>query len=415
MYRYIIILIILCSAFQSKAQDITFKELDSTTYKMFTDERWDELIEYSESLPNEDVDYYYHNVRMGIAYYNTRQYYSAEEYLVKAIKNYDNDFPKKHLIWIYQWLGESFRAEQLYGNLTQEGKKEVDLDKKAIEYIYLEGGLKSFSTDNPNMYYGNISLGHRIFGSGKLHHSYKTYSQTMDDTKFKHNQYDFKLQIPTNKFTIGIGGVYGKSSDKIKYFGNSEYSTYHELTTSGFNIDYSKRIKRFSLNLQLNYLHNSADSISMVFTFPQPGFPPMQPYEVKETFTSSTIIPSLTMYYTPKILNDRLTLGIDNYLVYSDNQTFLTFKPQLIYSISEKLRMNLNYINIGNYAFQEKETGILYNDTKYSTKKLSGTLSYYVSPKTTFSFTYSNELVNNSVANTDTKVNNFYLGINFNF
>ena len=82
MQRIIVLMLLVSSVSVFSQEEIATKEIDETTLNYYNNGQWEELISYGEKVKK---DYYYFNIRMGVAYFNLRQYYTAEEFFKKAI------------------------------------------------------------------------------------------------------------------------------------------------------------------------------------------------------------------------------------------------------------------------------------------------------------------------------------------
>lgn len=416
MFRTYITLLIICIAYTlGLSQDYTFKDIDSTSYKMYTEERWNELIRYGNKIKDLDVDYYYFNIRLGIAYFNQHQYYSAEKYLLKALKNNETELARQYLFWTYLWLGESIKADMVYNKLSEESRNYLNYRQKVFDYFYFETGTKSASlVNNSAIYYLNMSAGHRLKGNSRLNHSFNTYFQSEGEQQYLHNQYSIKANVPVKNGIAGFGGIYGATSEKVIFPFETEPKKVIKKASPGLYIDYSIRIGRFYTKVNMNFLFTITDSIYSIHP-PMHGGSANTPAPLNKTFYNNTFITSLSLHYTPKVFADKLRFGIDNYLITSDNGTFYTYKPHLDIFFSNKIWANLNYIPIGHYTFWDKSTNRLYNDSKYSRDCYSATINFLAFSKTTLNLTYLFEKIEDRNTLEITSINSIYLGILYNF
>jgi len=70
----------------SVVAQIDFKTVDVKTYDFYQKAQWDSLISIGKEAKKQDVDYYYLNYRMGVAYFYKSMFYSASYYFEKAMK-----------------------------------------------------------------------------------------------------------------------------------------------------------------------------------------------------------------------------------------------------------------------------------------------------------------------------------------
>ncbi|RLD76585.1 MAG: hypothetical protein DRJ15_15065, partial [Bacteroidetes bacterium] len=138
----LIILLLLFASTAKSQSDLTYKQVDSIMYVDFTTENWDEVIRAGKDALQNNIDYFYLRMRMGIACYNTGNYRSAAGHLVKA-----GDFNpgywlvKDYLYHSYLYSGQHDEAALIAGGLN-DGLREMSGIKKpkAFSTFYLETG-----------------------------------------------------------------------------------------------------------------------------------------------------------------------------------------------------------------------------------------------------------------------------------
>ncbi|MCK5337160.1 MAG: hypothetical protein KAJ50_00060, partial [Bacteroidales bacterium] len=139
----LLIILLLFFASTAKSQsELTYKQVDSIMYANFTTENWEEVILTGKDALQNNIDYFYLRMRMGIACYNTGNYRSAAGHLVKA-----GDFNpgywlvKEYLYHSYLYSGQHDEAALIAGNLN-DGLREMSGIKKpkAFSTFYLETG-----------------------------------------------------------------------------------------------------------------------------------------------------------------------------------------------------------------------------------------------------------------------------------
>ena len=95
-----------------KAQEtLNFPKVDKETYAYFLNGQWKELIETGKKAKQAGIDFYYLQIRMGIAHYNLKKYRQAIPYLEKALEQSpDDEFTKEYLYFAYLFSGQSMAA-----------------------------------------------------------------------------------------------------------------------------------------------------------------------------------------------------------------------------------------------------------------------------------------------------------------
>ena len=112
MYRVTLIIgLTLILIPQLSAQDpLDFNTINTETYRLFLAGEWDSVIVTGKQALNNDVDYYYLRIRMGIAFYRQGNYRKAACYFDRALEFYPGD--PLALEYLYFALLMSGRGEQ---------------------------------------------------------------------------------------------------------------------------------------------------------------------------------------------------------------------------------------------------------------------------------------------------------------
>lgn len=132
------------------AQQLTYKLVDSTSFALYENEDWDKLIAFGNAAINQDFDFYYLNLRMGIAYFNTGDFYKSEKFFNKSIQqNKTSQIANEYLYIINSYLNRLLSADINYNRLADSVK--IRLNKQRLypkSYAYAEGGVKISSNKN---------------------------------------------------------------------------------------------------------------------------------------------------------------------------------------------------------------------------------------------------------------------------
>ncbi len=421
--RKLIMILIFSIGIQSYSQKASITEVDAQTYKLFTAEQWKDLIVYGEE--NAQNSYYY-NVRMGVAYFNEREYYSAEKHLKKAIEQGNTDFAKEYLFWVYYNLGESFLAEQAYDQLSTKAKKNVDLKKTTIESIYIEVGIKSPNTNEvENTYYGNIILKHRLGKNIRILHSVNTFIQDQSAQDFNSFQYHISGVYFINTSSISIGAIFNESEFNsltneiiIDDFGNNlieEFISNSKGKTYSYYANFNKRFNRFRLNVNFNYLTQNS-TIKSIDKVTSESDGTIISEEFSKTKNKETVyIPSVGVMYTPKFTKDRISIGADFFFPITEIETNIIFKPYLNIFILDQFWLNTSYLQVEDYLFADYSSEVLYNTPDLSVKRFVSTINYAFSKKliTKLTYTFENYKFNTTALAYD--INSMFLGVQYKF
>ena len=99
--------------------------INSTSYQLYTDKKWPELISFGNEAVQNGYDYFYMRMRIGVAYFEMKNYCLAELHFKKAIQfNTTDDLAKEYLYYCYVYTGKSEEARKLSRSFS------VDLAKK---------------------------------------------------------------------------------------------------------------------------------------------------------------------------------------------------------------------------------------------------------------------------------------------
>ena len=72
--RLLIILILLITSTAKSQQSVDFRQVDSSMYAHTLAGNWDEVIRIGKTSLQNEIDYFYLRLRMGIAYFNINNY-----------------------------------------------------------------------------------------------------------------------------------------------------------------------------------------------------------------------------------------------------------------------------------------------------------------------------------------------------
>ena len=141
-----LIMLILMISFPSKLQaqeeKPTFRNVDSLTYTLYQQQKWDELIDAGNYALQHDVNYYYLRMRLGIAWFEKQNYRQAIPHFEEAIKfNELSQTATEYLYYCYLYSGRLYNIRMLMPKLNKTTREKIGIKRPNIlEEIYLEGG-----------------------------------------------------------------------------------------------------------------------------------------------------------------------------------------------------------------------------------------------------------------------------------
>jgi tetratricopeptide (TPR) repeat protein len=145
----------------------TFIVIDTNTYNLYLEKDWDELIREGKKALRQDVDYYNLRMRIGIAYYEKKNYKLAQCHFRKALKFNNGDTPAtEYLYYAYLLGGQIQQAELVYKNFRASQKEKIPspgskiIDRISVEYLYSQVSTDDLINDRET--FEGIPYGTRI-------------------------------------------------------------------------------------------------------------------------------------------------------------------------------------------------------------------------------------------------------------
>jgi hypothetical protein len=141
---------IIAICFQINANELIsadFKTIDSATYVDYTNKNWSKVIEIGNYALDNNIDYYYLRMRMGIADFNLKNYIRATTHFEKAL--YLNSGDRNAQLYLYDTyliLGKPARAYKLSCNFTSRTQSLITNKRKLIGNVNAGSGY-SFSNN----------------------------------------------------------------------------------------------------------------------------------------------------------------------------------------------------------------------------------------------------------------------------
>ena len=94
----------------SQAQ-VTFRYADSVTYGLYTERNWSKLIIKGKEAIDEGHDFFYMRMRIGIAYYELKNYAMSAFHFKRALEFNDSDpLALEYLFYSYYLSGRTLQA-----------------------------------------------------------------------------------------------------------------------------------------------------------------------------------------------------------------------------------------------------------------------------------------------------------------
>ncbi len=399
----------------AKSQDtLTGGLVEQKSLQLYQDKNWKELIKFGNSALKQNIDYFYLQMRVGIAYFEQKNYCLAEVHFRKALGFSSNDeLALEYLYYCYLYTGRTDDARLWSKKFSKELAAKTGTDKKSfIDFITFEGGTKI--TDSV-YYHHTITLANK--------------------TTFKDTSY-FK---PAVYFQIGLNHTI---KNRVSFFHAFTYFNQKNFVGTLTQIQYylkgSIPIKNgWSISPSFHYVNinfsseqTTTDTLwppGVLHRPPPPGFPPLRTTTTETTTTSNSsyyvgsiaiqkIIKKFTLsigstitnlsnkrdtlefihfgaiYYSP-FGNSKLVLGCTGYLHTIDyyKTTYQAVLPFVYVQPLKRFSLKASYLyNKGNNIIEDN--GYFVNNSPDLTKSRWAVLAnFYTSKKVSLYATYQLE------------------------
>lgn len=281
--RVAILILLLVCGFSVKAQ-FSYPEADSISFDLYQRKAWKELLKFSDQLNADSIEFYYLDLRKGIASYELGKWEESIRCFKEAmLKNPGSEVAALYLFKLYQSRGFRTEADAMFQLLSPEQKLELDYSSKnLLSSLFVESGLKVTSDKSvaDNNHYGYLGMSHVFSPAFRIAHSLNRFEQQLNWSKFQQVQYSITPYMYLGKgwdISLNTGLIQFKrqlfasssNSDLILRqqiqtpFGNSikdstfvsslELSGEEHVFTSDFHLNLLKQWREFSFNLQSVY------------------------------------------------------------------------------------------------------------------------------------------------------------------
>ncbi len=143
----IITVLVLIAANLLAQQKLSYPEVEKRSYELFLDKEWVELIRFSKESVDQGINFFYLQVRTGIAFYNLKKYRTAADWFLMAWEN-DQSFEwlQEYLYYSLLWGGRAGEAGKAAKNFSTALRQKLKIPEKKITRLAIEGGY-SFNPD----------------------------------------------------------------------------------------------------------------------------------------------------------------------------------------------------------------------------------------------------------------------------
>lgn len=227
-----------------------FAYYDELTYELYVKQQWTQLIETGKEANQSGFDYYYLNIRMGIAYFEKKQYFKAISCFKKAIDHNKSDLiAPEYLYLTYQLTNQELPAARLLKKYPAVQERMHQKPEKIFSGLFLEGTYKFHDLNYvSNLGLFNLGLRHRPFPWLSITHSYNRMS--FDQIAFVPSQGG---RVQEKRNLIIQKGYYFKADLNLAGFVFSPAFNLQQVQTT--TTSYPEKVFYFGLSRQINNFH----------------------------------------------------------------------------------------------------------------------------------------------------------------
>lgn len=213
--QFSFVIALLLIATKGFTQDtLTSVNVEQKSYQLYLDKNWSELIKLGNKAVREGYDYFYLQLRIGIAYFEKKNYNLAEVHFRKALSfNSEDELTQEYLYYCYLYVGRYEEARLLSKGFSSSLAEKIGTNKQSrIGFILLEGGTKV--TDSVSYYdknkktnsnyfnspiYFQLGLNHYTKNKLSVFNALTYFNQQTFVNQVRQFQYYLKVTIPTKK------------------------------------------------------------------------------------------------------------------------------------------------------------------------------------------------------------------------
>jgi len=262
-----ILLFFLCTV--SAQEKLNYVEVDKKSFELYEQQKWAELIDYSDEARDYGIDFFYLQARTGIAYYNLKKYNKSTPFFLKAWEaDKSPEWLQEYLYFSLIFSGQSTEAAKVANQFSVSVKQKIAYQNKKVLRAAFEAGY-SFNPDfdkltnnsfneetNVGNNYGeafflknyqfeSLDFSHRIAPGIGINHNFTYLNITREQQidwggrntfPVKTNQFQYYINP---YFVLGKKLIFSQSLNLT--WGNSSYfsGAFVNSTPAFYNVDYT--------------------------------------------------------------------------------------------------------------------------------------------------------------------------------
>ncbi len=273
------ILFLFFVSYSFSQKKLSVSEVDTKTYQQYLTKDWSELIKTGKKAKKEDIDFYYLNYRLGIAFYEQKKYAQAVKYFEKIYSQSPDDVTiQEYLYYSYLFSGRFDDARLLGSSFNRKIKEKLHIETehpfiKALymsakhdineDYEYISENFETVEQKTVrNQSWYNISLEHQTGKRVTIFHgfSHMVINSNISDNnpdlppeyleQLTQNEYYFSLKYHIKKGMNLSGGFHYLS---FVYFAPNFFQTWGRRQISSVLYYFKERSFAGSLKLDKSF------------------------------------------------------------------------------------------------------------------------------------------------------------------
>ncbi len=251
------------------AQDtLNSNYVNSKTYEYYQAKDWDNLIELGKNALKNDINFYYLQTRMGIAYYEKKKYRKAIKYFEIALKENKGDaLISEYLYYSYLFSGREQDALAFSRKIAKNKRKEIEIKQPIVKNISLSAfylsnnemnNLSERDIDGEDNIYGEqqfdknrksygIGMEHRIGRKMLVSYNFtQAFSSEIQQINYDKNNYIFDINNFQNKYYVKT------KFNIVKGLNFSASFNYLQINTNTNTLELNNEISNFTTHNTYN-------------------------------------------------------------------------------------------------------------------------------------------------------------------
>jgi hypothetical protein len=364
--RWLALALFLCGAVFTAAQT-NYAATETKTLEYFYQKKWKALAELGEKALQNSLDFYALRYRLGVAYYEEKEYWRSALHFRKALHfNSASPASQEYLYYALLFSGREDEAVFLSKKFGKDLREKLKIAPvKAIEWVYAEAGQKLSTTPDSvgDLTFASLWLRHRPGFRWQLTQAFSWLRLPVKTRDF--SQYEYYLQA-RYRLSGSLSAMAALHYAFVKGTAQAEQPE-NRLEESDWitQLGVEKRWGRVTV---APYIAHISTNVSQT---------PAEPSQYSVPSWQSGVEAGVV----PPLRGDPLFLKAGAAVHASEGDTRLLWHLGARWQISPEAAVQLGYLQSGASYFLEENAALFNNAISVTDHRLSALLSYRVAPR----------------------------------